>query len=158
MELKRLNPGDPERIFMLFRNSYSTASMTAGQWAAFDLVTDQDGVGVTKPAGFNRAFPAGVATAVIASGSLGLFQVWGFSNNVRGQGGSGFETSKLSAGKAVHFLTSGFGAQAFANNTASLKDLAGKRPAGFAVVPTNTAAIATQAATSGQYTMMITCL
>ena len=157
MEIQRVNRSDPEQIFMTFKNSYSTATMTVGQWCAYDLVTDQDGVGVTKPAGFNRAAIAGVVTKNIAHNGFGLVQVWGHRTDARCLGGSGYETSKLSAGQPMHFNTSGFAARARAHNSAAVKAFYGA-PVGFAVAPTNTAAIATQFATSGQYTVLIRCL
>lgn len=158
MEIQRVNRDDPERIFMTFKNSYSTASFTVGQWAAYDLVTDADGVSVTKPAGFNRAGIAGVATGTIAHGSYGLFQVWGYRADARCLGGSDYEASKLSAGQPMHFNTSGFAARAVAHNSAAAKAFYGKKSCGWAIAPANTAAIATQAGTSGQYKVMITCL
>ena len=158
MQIQRLNRTDPERIFMTFKNSYSTASLTAGQWAAVDMVTDQDGISVTKPAGFNRMQIAGVSNGTIAHGSYGLLQVWGYRADARCLGGSGYETSKLSAGQPMHFLTSGFAAQAFAHNSASAKSVTGKRICGVCMVAANTAAIATQAGTSGEYKVMINCL
>ena len=149
---------NPERIYMTFQNSYSTASATVGQWFGMDFVTDQSGLAVTKLAGFNRAMPAGVATATIAPGGFGVFQVWGYRTDARCLGGSGLGTSKLSAGTPLHFATSGFAAQAFAATTDAVKADYGHKVAGFVYAPTNTAAIATQAGTSGQYTIQITCL
>ena len=157
MEIQRVNQTDPERIFMSFKNSYSTASFTAGQWGAFDVVTDQDGVGVTKPAGRNRAMPAGVANHTIAHNGFGLFQVWGFRADARCQGGTGLGTSKLSEGTAMHFLTSGFAAQAMALTSATIVDsFTARRSCGINMVAITTT-LFTQV-TSGRYTVMITCL
>lgn len=158
MEFQRINKSDPERIFMSFYNSYSTASFTSGQWAAHDLVTDGDGVSVTKPGGANRNMLAGCANGTIASAAYGLFQVWGYRADARCKGGSGLGTSKISAATPLVMKTSGFAAQARANISADVKADYGARACAFAVGPANTAAIATQAATSGAYKVMITCL
>ena len=159
MEIQRVNQTDPERIFMSFKNSYSTASFTAGQWGAHDVTVDQDGVAVTKAVAFDRAMPAGVANHTIAHNDFGLFQVWGFRADARCLGGTGLGTSKVSAGTALHFLTSGFAAQAMANTSATIVDsFTARRICGIAMVAANTAAIASQAGTSGQYKIMITCL
>lgn len=159
MEIVRHDRTDPERVFMTFRSRYSTAAITAGQWVAFDVGTaaNHDGISVTKPNGANRSAIAGVATHSVTDGNYGLFQIWGYRSGVRGVGGSGFETSKLSAGQPLIFATSGFGVQAFAHNSASVKAFYGKRDWGFCYAPTNTAAIATQAATSGEYDVFIKC-
>ena len=159
MEIQRVNQTDPERVFMSFKNSYSTASFTAGQWGAHDVSVDQDGVSVTKPAGRDRAMIAGVANHTIAHGSYGLFQVWGYRADARCLGGTGLGTSKLSEGTAMHFLTSGFAAQAMALTSATIVDsFTARRVCGINMTAANTAAIFTQAGTSGQYKVMITCL
>ena len=51
MLLQRLNRTDPERVFVVVMNSYSTATITAGQWVGWDIVTDKDGVSATKISG-----------------------------------------------------------------------------------------------------------
>ena len=158
MMFQRLNESDPERIFVSVKNSYSTATLTAGQWAAYDLVTDQDGVGVTKPVGASRSFVAGVCIESIAHNAFGKVQVWGFRDDAQCLGGSGSLTSKLTAGQAMKFAVSGFAAQAYARTAAQVNSAHGRRPVGICMAPTNTAALATQAGTAGQYTVMITCL
>lgn len=158
MMFQRLNESDPERIFISVKNSYSTATLTAGQWAAYDLVTDQDGVAVTKPTVGNRSMVAGVVVEPIAHNNHGKVQVWGWRTDAQCLGGSGSLTSKVTVGAPLKFAASGFAAQAFARNSAQLKSAHGKRPVGIFVVPTNTAALATQAGTAGQGTVFITCL
>jgi hypothetical protein len=158
MLLQRLNRTDPERVFVVAMNSYSTASITAGQWVAWDIVTDKDGVSVTKPAGANRSTVAGVSNATIAHNDYGLIQCWGYRSDAMCLGGSGSLTSKLTAGQPMKFATSGFNAQAFARNSAALKSAHGKRAVGIVIEPLNTAALATQFGTAGQYECMITCL
>ena len=49
MLFQRINRSDPEKVFIVVKNSYSTAAITVGQAVVFDYTTDQDGVGVTQP-------------------------------------------------------------------------------------------------------------
>ena len=159
MEIQRVNQTDPERVFMSFKNSYSTASFTAGQWGAHDVTADQDGVSVTKPAARDLSMIAGVANHTIAHGSYGLFQVWGYRADARCQGGDTLGVSKISSGTALHFLTSSFAAQAMALTSATVvSSFTARRACGFGLAPTNTAALTTQESTSGQFKVMITCL
>lgn len=158
MEIQRINRTDPERIFMTFKNSYSTASLTPGQWCAHDNVTDQDGVGVTKPGGRSRSVVAGVVNHTIAHNAYGLVQVWGYRADARCLGGSGIETSKLSVGQPMIFRTSGFAAQALGDAAGADDEFFARKICGTAMAPANTAAIATQFGTSGQYVVMINCL
>ena len=89
MLFQRINRTDPEKVFIVAYNSYSTASLTNGQAVIWDFTTDCDGVGVTCPtdgtarAGhYGMAF-AGIAAETIASGSYGLLQVYGYHSAVR---------------------------------------------------------------------------
>lgn len=73
-------PATPERVFVVAKNTYSTASLTNGQTVMWDYVTDKDGVGVTKPAAITTscgAAAAGVVAETIAAGAYGLIQVYG---------------------------------------------------------------------------------
>ena len=159
MEFQRANRTDPERIFVTVYNSYSTASLTDGQWVAWDLVTDKDGVSVTKPNGQLRAAVAGVAVETIPSGSYGLIQVWGYKSNATCVGGSGLGTSKISNGTPLVVATSGFVARALALTSAVVVDVDYSQfPCGLGIEPLNTAALATQAGTSGSYECFIKCL
>lgn len=86
MQIQRINRSDPEKIFIVAYNSYSTASLTDGQAVIWDFPTDADGVGVTRPTA--RATNAGIAVAgvaaqTIASGDYGLIQVYGYHSAVR---------------------------------------------------------------------------
>lgn len=86
MEFQRINRTDPEKIFLVVFNSYSTASLTNGQAVMWDFPTDADGVGVTRPtarATNAGAAVAGVAAETIAAGDYGLCQVWGYHSAVR---------------------------------------------------------------------------
>ena len=86
MLFQRINRTDPEKVFIVVKNSYSTASLTNGQPVSWDWATDADGVGVTKPTaiatcgGFGFA---GVAAETIAAGAYGLIQVYGYHSAVR---------------------------------------------------------------------------
>ena len=158
MILGRLNATGPERLFISVKNTYSTASLAPGQWVAYDIVTDKDGVAVTKPVGANRSSMAGVMLDTVSHQLNGLCQIWGYTDNARCLGGSGSLTSKITAGQPLKFATSGFAAQAFARNSAALKSAHGKFACGVGIEPTNTAAIDTQAGTSGAYKVLIRCM
>lgn len=81
MLFQRVNRSDPEKIFIVCKNSYSTASLSNGQPVIWDFATDADGVGVTKPSAIatngGAAF-CGVAAETIAHNAYGLVQVWGY--------------------------------------------------------------------------------
>ena len=90
MLFQRINRSDPERVFIVAKNSWSTASLTNGQVVDWDYTTDKDGVGVTKPTapalyttGPSGFAVAGVAAETIAAGSYGLIQVYGYHSAVR---------------------------------------------------------------------------
>ena len=81
MLFQRVNRTDPEKVFVICYNSYSTAALTNGQGVIWDFATDADGLGVTRPTA--RATNAGMAAAgvaaeTIAAGSYGLLQVYGY--------------------------------------------------------------------------------
>lgn len=90
MLIQRVNRSNPEKIFLVCKNTYSTASLTDGQAVMWDYATDADGVGVTKPTASNKAGGnhygtafAGVAAETIAAGSYGLIQAYGYHSAVR---------------------------------------------------------------------------
>ena len=89
MLFQRVNRSNPEKIFVVAKNSYSTASLTNGQAVIWDYATDADGVGVTKPtdgtgrAGHYGTAFAGIAAETITAGSYGLLQVYGYHSAVR---------------------------------------------------------------------------
>ena len=88
MLLQRVNRTNPEKVFLVAKNSYDTASLTNGQAVIWDYATDADGVGVTKPtdqtarAGSLGTAFAGIAAETIASGDYGLLQVYGYHSSV----------------------------------------------------------------------------
>ena len=78
MLFQRIKRSDPEKIFVIAKNSYSTASLTNGQWVRWDHDTDCDGVGVTIGSADAGLSVAGVAAETIAAGEYGLIQVYGY--------------------------------------------------------------------------------
>ena len=92
MLLQRVNRSDPEKVFVVAKNSYSTASLTNGQAASWDYATDADGVGVTKPparATCAGTSAAGVVAQTITAGSYGLIQTYGYHSAVRARTATG---------------------------------------------------------------------
>ena len=86
MIFQRINRSDPEKIFIVAKNSYSSASLTNGQAVIWDFNTDVDGVGVTRPtarATNGGIAIAGVAAETITAGSYGLLQVYGYHSALR---------------------------------------------------------------------------
>ena len=147
MLFQRANRTDPERVFVVAKNTYSTASLAANQWVAWDVLTDEDGLSVTKPGGVLRHAIAGVANETIAAGDYGLVQVFGY-RNARCSGGSGLNTSKVSEGTFLYVRTSGFAAHGL-HTIASTVTIPAWRldKVGIAMSPANTAAKATSATT-----------
>lgn len=87
MLFQRINRADPEKIFLVAKNSYSTASLTNGMPVIWDWTTDCDGVGVTLATATENVSAgqdiAGVAAETITAGSYGLLQVYGYHSAVR---------------------------------------------------------------------------
>jgi len=148
MLFQRVNRTDPERVFVVVKNSYSTASLSANQWCGWDVVTDEDGVSVTKISGLIRNAVAGVAVETIAHNDYGLIQVWGYRNGARMSGGSGLDSSKITEGSFLYVKTSGFAAYAkpFLASAATIPMFEVDKIA-VAMSPANTAAKATSATT-----------
>ena len=90
MLIQRVNRSDPEKVFVVAYNSYSTSAITVGQAVCWDLTTDIDGVSVTRPATALLNVPAGlVASSSIAAGDYGLIQVYGINASAYIDGSSG---------------------------------------------------------------------
>ena len=104
MLMQRVNRSDPEKLFVVAYNSYSTAAITNGQAVIWDFADDADGVSVTMPSA--RATNAGiaaagvVASASIAAGAYGLIQVYGFHTAVRTRTVTG-GTPAIAAGRPL---------------------------------------------------------
>lgn len=84
MLFKRISRSDPERVFIVVKNGYSTAALSNGQAVMWDM-SDADGVNVTKcSAAFKRmAAFAGIVAESIAVSGYGLLQVYGYHSAVR---------------------------------------------------------------------------
>lgn len=92
MLIQRINRSDPEKVFIVVKNSYSSAAITVGQPVCFDYTTDADGVGVTQPTTALLTMPAGIVeSSEIAAGDYGLVQVYGHNANALVDGTSGTE-------------------------------------------------------------------
>lgn len=85
MLFQRIKRSDPEKVFIIVKNSWSTASLANGYVVQWDFTTDVDGVGVTQPQGMATNFGsavAGVAVETIAHEDYGLVQVYGYHGAV----------------------------------------------------------------------------
>lgn len=90
MLFQRINRSDPEKVFVVVYNSWSTAAITVGQVVAWDYTTDADGVGVTQPTTALLSMPAGIVESTsIASAAYGLVQVYGHNANALVDGTTG---------------------------------------------------------------------
>jgi hypothetical protein len=82
MLFQRINRSDPEKVFIVVKNSYLTASLTNGQAVCWDWTTDADGVSVSIPTATENVAGgtdfAGVAAETIAHNAYGLIQVYGY--------------------------------------------------------------------------------
>jgi hypothetical protein len=98
MLFQRINRSDPEKIFLVVKNSWSTDSLTNGQAVQWDFTADYDGVGVTRPTAratnAGTAF-AGIVTETIAAGAYGLIQIYGYHSATRIR-------AKTSTAPAIH--------------------------------------------------------
>jgi hypothetical protein len=155
MHLSRLSPSSGEKIFFTFRNSDATA-ISAGHWAAIDTVTDQDGVGVDKPAGKLLNKIAGVCMTTLAPGAYGPFQVWGICTIAKAKGSTQTNTLALTAGSPLAIATSGFYPTRFAVTSTAAKAEYAKQGSIGIVMGAHTAANYS-AATSSVYDVFVTC-
>lgn len=109
MLFQRINRTDPEKVFIVVKNSYSTAALSNGQAVIWDFATDGDGVGVTMPSA--RATNAGIAVAgiaaeAIAAAGYGLVQVYGYHSAVRVRNMTG-GTPAIAAGSPLCLNSAG---------------------------------------------------
>lgn len=107
---QRINRTNPEKIFVVAYNSYSTASLTNGQAVVWDYATDADGVSVTRPSA--RATSAGLAGAgiaaeTIAAGDYGLIQVYGYHSAVRVRQDTSSAAANVAAGRPLTMNAAG---------------------------------------------------
>jgi hypothetical protein len=126
MLFRRINRSNPEKIFIVVMNSYSTASLTNGQAVMWDATTDADGVSVTKPAAVTGVSIAGVAAETIAHNAYGLVQCWGYHSAVIVR----TLTGGAPAG-AAHVPICGIGANLFLETMDTASDIVISFPCGF---------------------------
>jgi len=86
MLFQRINRTDPEKVFVIVKNGYSTSSLVAGYPVVWEYTNDKDGISVTKPpasgtSGLRGGNFAGVITQTIAYGDYGLCQVYGYNSD-----------------------------------------------------------------------------
>jgi len=112
MLFQRINRTDPEKIFIVAKNSYATASLTVGMPVIWDYATDADGVGVTIPTAECGIACAGITVGTIASGAYGLFQVYGYNADAIVDGGT-----DVSAGQGLTMNAAAF--ELYLQSTAS---------------------------------------
>jgi hypothetical protein len=110
----RINNSEPEKLFIVAYNSYSTASLTNGQPVIWDYATDANGVSVTCPTASQAAKAthlgaafAGVAAETIAAGAYGVLQVYGYHSAVRVRTWTGGAPA-IAAGTALGCLSAAF--------------------------------------------------
>jgi len=89
MFAQAINPGDPEKIFIVVKNSYSTAALAVGNVVSWDYTTDADGVSVTRPTTALLKLAAGVAAEAIPINDYGLIQVYGHCTSALVDGTTG---------------------------------------------------------------------
>lgn len=83
----KINLSDPEKVFIIVKNGYSTASLTVGQAVMWDR-TAVDGITVTKPTTTGMNGLAGIIKDTIAYGSYGQAQVYGYNSDCLVSGGT----------------------------------------------------------------------
>lgn len=141
MEFQRINRSDPEKIFAVVYNSYSTAALSSGQAVMWDYATDADGVSVTKPAASNKAGDghfgtafAGIAAEAISAGDYGLVQVYGYNSSVRVRTQTGGAPA-IAAGTALTLQSAIFALESYKGSAAATSTATQHlfHPAGFAL-------------------------
>ena len=142
MLFARVKRSDPEKVFVVAKNSYDTASLTAGQPVIWDYAADADGVGVTKPTAECGIACAGITVGTIATGDYGLFQVYGYNADAIVDGGT-----DVAAGNPLTMNAAAF--ELYFLSTASNAVL--DQPCGFALA-------AITAATAAATAIFVKCL
>jgi len=82
MLFQRVNRDDPEKVFIVVKNSYSSASLTNGQAVCWDWTSEADGVSVSIPTATENVCGgtdfAGVVAETIVHNDYGLIQAYGY--------------------------------------------------------------------------------
>lgn len=81
MFFQRINRTDPEKVFVVAKSAYTTASLTAGNVVIWAYNGTDDGTAVTIPATAKFPLAAGVVAETIANGQYGLIQVYGHNTD-----------------------------------------------------------------------------
>jgi hypothetical protein len=150
MLFSRIVRSDGEKIFMVFKNSYSTAAITVGQAVMVDYVTDKDGVGVTKNTAGDAKHAGLVAAGIVADASIaanayGLVQVYGYHSAVRARTLTG-GTPAVATGTMLALLRTVFCLDSIPSSYASTVKVYARRPCAFALAATAGFTTATVAA------------
>ena len=88
MLFARVKRSDPEKIFVVAKNSYSSATLTAGQPVIWDYASEADGVSVTIPTAQSGIAAAGIVVGSIVLNDYGLLQVYGYNSDAIVDGGT----------------------------------------------------------------------
>ena len=129
MLLKRINRDDPEKIFIVVKNGYTTTAITSGQALSWDLVA-VDGVTVTLPAAYTGIAFAGIAVQTIAYGAYGMLQIYGYNSSVIVKTLTG-GTPAGAAGVALAMTAAAFHLETMAISLSSTAAVPVQVPCGF---------------------------
>ena len=77
MKFQRINRADPEKVFVVCKNAYTTAALTAGQPVCWAYSGTDDGLAVTRPTTALLSHTAGIVSGTIAISGYGEIQVYG---------------------------------------------------------------------------------
>jgi hypothetical protein len=86
MIFRRVKDADPEKIFIIVQNSWTSAALQSGYCVQWDFLDAIDGVGVSQPSGMATNLGnacAGIVVQEIGIGDFGLVQVYGYNGAVR---------------------------------------------------------------------------
>ena len=125
MLFQRINRSDPEKVFLVVYNSWSTAALANGYAVQWDFTTDVNGVGVTQPTArvTNQGFAtAGIAAETIAAGAYGLIQVYGYHGAVHFRVGTGL-TGALGQPVAVNSAGGAWYLESYLSDTTTAKTI-----------------------------------
>ena len=135
MLLSRINRDDPEKIFIVVKNSWDTATITNGMAVQWDFTTDVDGVGVTQPTArsTNTGLAiAGICVESIVSGTYGLVQVYGYHPSVIMKAGTGTSLAgALGCALAINAAGGTWDVETFFTSTNSAAGTLMVQPCGF---------------------------
>ena len=121
MIFQKVNRDDPEKIFVVVRNSY-TVAMSNGQAVIWDIVTDKNGVGVERPTAIvtNAGIAAaGIVAEAIGVSDYGLVQVYGYHSAVRVRAATSAEVIVPGTALALAAAGSVFCLESFDSSTAA---------------------------------------